>query len=161
MYQSKARYYRYECIYTIRILSIFFTRYWADTKLWQMDRLNDRQPKISVALLFSRVVICGSFLSFMFCVCYAFLYVIVALWSPTGKGLSSWLSCVWCFIVFLSLFPVVSWVRCGTWLYQFRIFDSLPLWWNMGTHERSPSFIVNIPGLAPSRKDTGWFWYCK
>ena len=24
---------------------------------------------------------------------------IEALWSPAGKGLSSWLSCVWCFLV--------------------------------------------------------------
>ena len=29
--------------------------------------------------------------------------------------------CMWCFIVFLSLFHVVSWVRYGTWLYWFLI----------------------------------------
>ena len=29
---------------------------------------------------------------------------------------------LWCLIVFLSLFHVVSWVRCGTWLYRFLIF---------------------------------------
>ena len=23
-----------------------------------------------------------------------------ALWSPAGKGLTSWLSCVWCFVTF-------------------------------------------------------------
>ena len=23
-----------------------------------------------------------------------------ALWSPAGRGLASWLSCVWCFVVF-------------------------------------------------------------
>ena len=39
---------------------------------------------------------------------------IVALWSPAGKGLTSWLSCVRCFFVFLSLSHVVSWVSCGT-----------------------------------------------
>ena len=38
---------------------------------------------------------------------------IAALWSPTGKGLTSWLLFV-SFIVFLSLSHVVSWVRCGT-----------------------------------------------
>ena len=35
-----------------------------------------------------------------------------ALWSPAGKGLTSWLSFVMsnCEVVF---FPLVSWVRCG------------------------------------------------
>ena len=37
---------------------------------------------------------------------------IAALWSPTGKGLASWLSFVM-LIVFSSLFHVVFWVRCG------------------------------------------------
>ena len=35
--------------------------------------------------------------------------IIAALWSPAGKGLTSWLLLVM-FIVFLLL----SWVRCGT-----------------------------------------------
>ena len=49
---------------------------------------------------------------------------IAALWSPTGKGVTSWLSfvmfnCVFVTFpcgqtVFLSLSHVVSWVRCGT-----------------------------------------------
>ena len=38
---------------------------------------------------------------------------IAALWSPAGKGLTSWLLLVM-FIVFLLLSHVVSWVRCGT-----------------------------------------------
>ena len=35
-----------------------------------------------------------------------------ALWSPAGKGLTSWLSFVMssCDVV---VFPLVSWVRCG------------------------------------------------
>ena len=37
---------------------------------------------------------------------------IAALWSPAGKGLTSWLSFV--MFVFLSLSHVVSWVRCGS-----------------------------------------------
>ena len=48
--------------------------------------------------------------------------LILAFWSPAGKGLTSWLSCMWCFIVFLSLPHVVSWVRCGAWLHRFQIF---------------------------------------
>ena len=47
-----------------------------------------------------------------------------ALWSPAGKGLPSWQSCAWCFVVFLSLSHVVSYVRCCTWLYLFLIFVS-------------------------------------
>ena len=39
---------------------------------------------------------------------------IAALWTPAGKGLTSWLSCMFCFIVFLSLSHIVSLVRCGT-----------------------------------------------
>ena len=47
-----------------------------------------------------------------------------ALWSPAGKGLTSWLS----FVVFnceFVTFPLVSCVRCGTWLYRFLIFAPL------------------------------------
>ena len=46
---------------------------------------------------------------------------IAALWSPAGKGLTSWLLFVM-FIAVLLLSHVVSWVRCGTCLYQFLIF---------------------------------------
>ena len=38
---------------------------------------------------------------------------IAAVWSPAGKGLTSWLLFVM-FIVVLLLSHVVSWVRCGT-----------------------------------------------
>ena len=47
---------------------------------------------------------------------------IAALLSPAGKRLTSWLSCMCCFLVFLSLSHVVSWVRCGSWLYRSLIF---------------------------------------
>ena len=39
---------------------------------------------------------------------------IAALWSPAGIGQAAWLSCMLCFIVFLSLSHVVSCVRCVT-----------------------------------------------
>ena len=38
---------------------------------------------------------------------------ICALWSPAGKGLTSWLSFVVSGCEFVT-FPLVSWVRCGT-----------------------------------------------
>ena len=57
--------------------------------------------------------------------CFVFVILscllLAALWSPVGKGLTSWLSCVWCFLVFLSLSHVVSRAMCGTWLYRFLI----------------------------------------
>ena len=65
----------------------------------------------------------ASFVDHFCCLCFVFAVFsclfIVALWSSAGKGLTSWLSCVWCFIVFLTLFHVVCWVRCGAWLYLF------------------------------------------
>ena len=70
--------------------------------------------------------------SFMdpFCyLCFEFVMLsclfIAALWSSAVKRLTSWLSCMWCFLVFLSLYHVVSWVRCETWLYRFMIFTFL------------------------------------
>ena len=38
---------------------------------------------------------------------------VCALWSPAGKGLTSWLSFVVSGCEFVT-FPLVSWVRCGT-----------------------------------------------
>ena len=59
---------------------------------------------------------------FLFCLVFAMsLCASVYMWSPAGKGLTSWLSFVVsnCEIV---TFQLVSWVRCGTRLYRFRIF---------------------------------------
>ena len=66
-----------------------------------------------------------SFVDHLCFLCLVFLMLsrlfIAALWSPPGKGLASWLLLVM-FTVFLLLSHVVSWVRCGTWLYHFLIF---------------------------------------
>ena len=66
---------------------------------------------------------CTSFVDLLFYLFIVFIMLsrlfIAALWSTAGKGLTSWL---WCLIVFLSLIAVISWNRCGTWLYQFLIF---------------------------------------
>ena len=44
--------------------------------------------------------------------CFNARLFVDALWSPAGKGLTSWLSFVMsnCNVV---TFPLVSWVRCG------------------------------------------------
>ena len=62
---------------------------------------------------------------FLSCVCYAF--VSVCLYVPCGHLLGKgWPlgSRLWCPTVFVT-FPLVSWVRCGTWLYRFLIFAPL------------------------------------
>ena len=53
---------------------------------------------------------------FLFCLVFAMSFArlfICALWSPVGKGLTSWLSFVVSSCEFVT-FPLVSWVRCGT-----------------------------------------------
>ena len=52
--------------------------------------------------------------------CFHARLFVDALRSPAGKGLTSWLSFVMskCDVV---TFPLVSWVRCGAWLYRFLI----------------------------------------
>ena len=55
---------------------------------------------------------------FWFCsvfrlLCLCTRLFICALWSPAGKGLTSWLSIVVSNGEFVT-FPLVSWVRCGT-----------------------------------------------
>ena len=48
--------------------------------------------------------------------CLLYLYArlfICALWSPAGEGQTSWLSFVVSNCEFV-IFPLVSWVRCGT-----------------------------------------------
>ena len=54
-----------------------------------------------------------------FCnLCFGFVMLsclfVAALRSTAGKELASWLSCMLCFILLLSLSHVVSYVRCGT-----------------------------------------------
>ena len=52
------------------------------------------------------------FCSVVCLLCLSARLFVCALWSPAGKGLTSWLS----FMVFTMsvTFPLVSWVRCGT-----------------------------------------------
>ena len=45
--------------------------------------------------------------------CFCARLLIDALWSPTGKGLTSWLSFVMSNCEFVTL-PLIAWVRRGT-----------------------------------------------
>ena len=67
-------------------------------------------------------LLCFCSVSCLLCL-FAHLFI-CALWSPAGKGLTSWLSFVLSNCEFVT-FPLVSWVRCGTWLYRFLIFAPL------------------------------------
>ena len=60
---------------------------------------------------------------FLSCVRYAFVRIclLFALWSPAGKGMTSWLSFVMSNYEFVT-FPLVSWVRCGTRSYRSLMF---------------------------------------
>ena len=64
------------------------------------------------------------FCSVLCLLCLCARLFICALWSPAGKGLTSWLSFVVSYCEFVT-FPLVSWVRCGTWLYRFLILAPL------------------------------------
>ena len=85
--------------------------------------------KIYLLTVPRRCFICGSFMLFLSCFCYAF--VCVCLLSPDGKGLTSWFWFVIsnCEVV---TFPLVSWVRRRTWLHRFLIF-ALFLTWTSST----------------------------
>ena len=58
----------------------------------------------------------------LLCICARMF--ICAYWSPAGKGLTSWLSFLVSNCKFVT-FPSVSWVKCGTGLYQYLIFAPL------------------------------------
>ena len=64
------------------------------------------------------------FFSVLCLLCLCARLFICALWSPAGKGLTSWLS----FVVSNCesfTFQLVSWFSCGTRLYRFLIFAPL------------------------------------
>ena len=64
------------------------------------------------------------FCSVLCLLCLCTRLFICALWSPAGRGLTSWLSLAMSNCKFIT-FPLVSWVRCCTWLYRFLIFAPL------------------------------------
>ena len=53
--------------------------------------------------------------------CFHARLVVAALWSPAGKGLTSWLSIVMSNYDVVT-FPLVFLVGCGAWLYRLLIF---------------------------------------
>ena len=84
------------CVCTTDYGQMRFCIDWND--LWKMKRR--QMPFFS-----------GNKRTYQSCLC-ARLFI-CALWSPAGKGLTSWLSFVVSNFKFVT-FPLVSWVRCGT-----------------------------------------------
>ena len=71
---------------------------------------------VSVAILLFRLFCIDQIIyviSVLFLLCFRVRLFSDALWSPAGKGLTSWLSFVKsnCEVV---TFPLVSWVSCGS-----------------------------------------------
>ena len=87
---------------------------WLSTRAVWLEKVN---KQISFFNDRSKVSVQGvtSFVDHFCYLCFLFVMLsclfIAVLWSPGGKGLASWLSCMLCFIVFLSLSHVVSMVR--------------------------------------------------
>ena len=100
---------RYSVLFTVESLSLLYLlviSWFICSRTWCMAKLGVfHANKTSICLVFVM-------LSCLF---------IAALWSPEGKGLTSWLKFV-TFIVILLLSHLVSWDRCGTWLYWYLIF---------------------------------------
>ena len=75
------------------------------TVIFQSTCLIIRFASSNLVIFSIKCFFCGSFL-FCFFVFHAIRYCLflAVFWSPVGKGLTSWLSCMWYFLVFVA-FP--------------------------------------------------------
>ena len=94
---------------------------WLIVHGFEIDRVQSIGPIRPVGLLLWIFYVFFS-VSCLLCTC-ARLFI-CALWSPAGKGLTSWLSFVVSNCEYVT-FSLVSRVRCGTWLYRFLILLTL------------------------------------
>ena len=101
--------------------TISFSRIWMAVDFWR-PKLCEISVQICNLKNWTPVTFkWNAIFSVLFLLCFRARLFIDALWSPAGKGLTSWLSFVMsiCEVVTFSL---VSWVRCGARLYRFMIF---------------------------------------
>ena len=97
------------------------------------------------------------FCSVLCLLCLCARLFICALWSPAGKGLTSWLSLVVSNGEFVT-FASVSWVGCGTGLYRFLIvaplltFTVLYIFRNLDTGTCNFSLTLSIPQNVSERQ---------
>ena len=77
------------------------------------------------------------------------------LWSSAGKGLTSWLSFVMsnCDVV---TFPLVSWVRCGAWLYRLYRFLIFALFFTLERIVGKPNFSDQFKKIINCYKRVGY-----
>ena len=118
---------RYSVLFTVESLSLLylpFISWFICSWRWCFDKLNQLSPPVKY--FYWPFQGGASFVDHLcyFCLvslCFHARLFIYALWSPAGKGLTSWLSFVMsnCDVV---TFLMVSWVRCCAWLYIFMIF---------------------------------------
>ena len=127
--------YMYSVLFTIESLSLLyllFISWFICSRRWRIDKLgvfHAYQTSIDVSWIFftdrSKAVLLLWIIyviSVLVLLCFRRARLFIdALWSPAGKGLTSWLLFVvsTCEVVTFSL---VSWVRFGAWLYPFLIF---------------------------------------
>ena len=139
--------FRYSVVCTVESLSLFhllFISWFICTKRWFIDKLglflanqkcmciNPGQnygwwlyrgtilshPVIFLLTVPRRYFFCGSFL---FAFVILSLLCLAALWAPAGKVLTSWLSCMWRFVVILSL---SIWCPHSGVVYEYTNFNS-------------------------------------
>ena len=116
----------------------------------EVGALLDRFKPASKLFLLAIPRRCFFCVSFMLCclvlLCFHARLFVDALWSPAGKGETLWLSFVMsdCDVV---TFPLISWVRCGAWLYWFLIFALS--FASIKTTLFSPSFSLPSSSSSP------------
>ena len=94
-------------------------------ELWQQF---EPSSKIFLLTIPRRCFFCGLFMLFYVLFSYAFMNV--CLLMPCGHLLGKGWPLgfrLWCLNCDVVTFPLVSWVRCGAWLYRFLIFASFLL----------------------------------
>ena len=85
--------------------------------------LNARRPAVCVPLKRQHLQNRLDFV--LFCVCYFFVRVCLYVLSDHLMGRTDLLALVCGVYCEFVTFPLVSWIRCGTWLYRFLIFAPL------------------------------------
>ena len=100
------------------VLNCIIKAFWAKIEVGAPWNRFKPSSKIFLLTFPRRCFFC---ISVLFLLCFQARLFIDALWPPAGRRLASWLSFVMsnCEVV---TFPLVSWVRCGAWVYRFLIF---------------------------------------
>ena len=105
--------------------------------VWHLDKINVFRETLNITDHYKAMILLRIFLLFVFHVCLSYCLVCSL---PAGKELNCWLSCMLCFLMFMSLSHVVSWARHVIWYYYIPINDTaleLPVFWPSVTENRT------------------------